>query len=312
MKLKLLVSPVARGAYFDAYLDVARAELRAHFPQAGAELEQVGGLDFLAAELEEAVLPTLARLSFFQGAFCDGGAAGLEPLALEDGFLLPQALVFGAKYQGKTNELETQLAINLALLHRAGDRPAQTLLDPMAGRGTSLLWALRYGLHATGIEKDPDAPAALHAHLKKQAKLHRIKHSHRKGFVGKKNRKGSGGFVHYEMAGRSLRLVTGDGGAAPELLSGQRFDLIVTDLPYGVRFRDGPKRSPLELVAACAGAWVASLRAGGAMVLVFNSYQPRREELVEVFAGLGCSPGEFSAPHRMSESIVRDLLVLTR
>jgi hypothetical protein len=310
MKLKLLVSPLAKGAYFDAYLDVARAELRAHFPEIEAELEQVGGLDLLALELEEASLPAVARLSFVQGAFGDDSGR-LVPLALRSDFLLPEAVVFGAKYQGKTNELVTQLAINVALRFCATRRPQKTLLDPMAGRGTTLLWGLRYGVDATGIEQDRDAPAALHNHLKKQAKLHRIKHKHQKGFVGRKQRSGRGAFALYEMAGHSLRFITGDSRRAPDLLGKQRFDLIVSDLPYGVRFKGASRRSPLELVAECAEGWLASLREGGAMVLVFNSYQPKREDLAQIFARPGFRIEGFSAPHRMSESIVRDLFVLT-
>lgn len=312
MKLKLLISPLAKGAFFNAYLDVAQAEFRTHFPGVDSEIEQVGGFDFLVMELEEASLPTVARLSFVQGAFRDDEAGRVVPLALQGDFLLPEAVVFGAKYQGKTNELVTQLAINLGLRFCTTNRSQKSLLDPMAGRGTTLLWGLRYGVNATGIEQDPDAPQALHNHLKKQAKLHRIKHSYREGFVGKKSRSRIGAFSLYEMAGHNLRFITGDSRRAPDLLGKQRFDLIVSDLPYGVRFKGDSRRSPLELIEVCAEGWLASLREGGAMVLVFNAYQPTREELAAVFAGPSFRIEDFSAPHRMSESIVRDLFVLTR
>jgi hypothetical protein len=48
------------------------------------------------------------------------------------------------------------------------------------------------------------------------------------------------------------------------------------------------------------------------MVLVYNRLQPAREPLAAPFvaAGLELSPVEL--PHRMSESILRDLLVLTK
>ncbi len=312
LRLKLLVSPLAKGAYFDAYLDVAEAEFRVYFPGLKIAREQVGALDFLVVELEESSLPAVARLSFVQGVFRDEGVQGIVPLALADEFLLPDALVFGAKYQGKTNELVTQLAINLALRFCTTGRSEKSLLDPMAGKGTTLFWGLRYGLDSTGIEVDPGAPQALHSHLKKQTKLHRIKHSHSKGFVGKKNKRQDGRFFLYEMAGHRLRLITGDSRRAPNLLSRQRFDMIVSDLPYGVRFTGNSRRSPIELIQACAKGWVSSLREGGAMVLVYNSYQPKRDELAAAFAESGCRIEEFRAPHRMSESIVRDVMVLTR
>ena len=312
MELKLLVSPLAKGAYYASVLDVARTEFAAHFPQAEATFERIGGLDFLNTDLEESSLCTMVRLSFVQGVFHDKGRSGLVPLSPEIGFALPEELVFGVKYQGKTNELVTQLAINIGLRFRPGGNPARSLLDPMAGRGTTLLWALRYGLHATGIEQHPSAIEALHRHVKKQTKLHRLKHRCHEGFVGKKNKKGIGKFVQYEMAEHTLRLIAGDSRNAPELLNEKRFDLIVCDLPYGVLFGGGSRRNPLDLVSDCARGWLASLRSDGALVLIFNSYQPKRDALAAVFAHLGARIETFSAPHRMSESIVRDLLVVTK
>ena len=312
MKFKLLVSPLAKGAYYASVLDVARAEFAAHFPQAEVVFERIGGLDFLNTDLEESTLHSLARLSFVQGVFCDRERSGWMPVSAETGFLLPEDLVFGVKYQGKTNELVTQLAINIGLRFRPGGNPARSLLDPMAGRGTTLLWALRYGLHATGIEQRPDAIEALHRHVKKQTKLHRLKHRYAEGFAGQKSKKGIGKFVQYEIAEHTLKLLTGDSRNAPELLGGKRFDLIVSDLPYGVQFGGGSRRNPLDLVTACARGWLASLREDGALVLIFNRYQPKRDALAAVFADLEAEVESFSAPHRMSESIVRDLLVVTK
>lgn len=48
------------------------------------------------------------------------------------------------------------------------------------------------------------------------------------------------------------------------------------------------------------------------MVLIFNALQPKRAELVEVFEGVGLTAQPFEAPHRMSESILRDLVVFTQ
>lgn len=312
MKLKLLISPLARAAYFSEYLEVCLAELGALIPGIDPDVERVGDLDFIAMELAEEQLPAMARASFVQGIF-EIDAGRLKPLDRTAEFLLPDQLVHGVKYQGKTNEMVTQLAINLAL--RFCDRPAapRTLLDPMAGKGTTLLWALRYGLDARGIERDPGALEALHRHVKRQTKLHRIKHSHGDGTIGARKRGARGKFVRYELGGHTAQLITGDSREAPDLLAGQRFDTLVTDLPYGVQHRgSSQRRSPLPTLRDCAPAWVASLRQGGAMVLVFNSFQPRRAELEELFVAHGCRLAPFEAPHRMSESIRRDLIVFTR
>ena len=314
MKVKILISPLARGAYFDEFEAVAQQEFAACFTD-GAEpqfLESIGGLSLISADIEERALPSIARLSFVQGIFEVDDGNGLHPLKVETGLRFPAHLVHGWKYQGKTNEMVTQMAINIALKYCNTGRVPQTLLDPMAGKGTTLLWGLRYGLGGVGIEQDTSAISALEAHLKKQTKLHRLKHSIAKGSVGPKHKGGKGKFLSCTMEDVSLRLVAGDSLEAPTLLGAQRFDMIVTDLPYGVQFKGGPKRSPLDTVKGCARGWMDSLRGGGAMVIIYNTYQPSRHQLAAAFSSLPCQLHDFSAPHRMSESIVRDFLVITR
>ncbi|MEO1481788.1 MAG: hypothetical protein AAFU77_06760 [Myxococcota bacterium] len=286
-----LVSPLARGAYFQSTIEVATAELLAHGYDANHR--RVGPFDFFDVETDAP--EALTRLSFVQGLFADR-----EPLNVTPGFQLPSELVFGHKYPGKTHEIVTQLAINLALNFAAPG--AKTLLDPMAGRGTTLSWAARYGLNARGIEKDESALDAFHAHVKKTTKLHRLKHKHEAGHVG---RKGHGRFTRYTFGENSMQLIAGDSRDASTLVGKQRFDLIVSDLPYGVRF----DREALEDLAP---GWTARLKDRGAMVLIFNRNQPSRKALAELFGAQGLRCAAFEAPHRMSESIVRDLIVFTR
>lgn len=310
MRLSILLTPLARGAWFAQAHAVALAELRLHFPAAEPVLRTGGGLDLVDVDLPEAALPQVARLACVQGVFArDDG--GLRPLLDLPRLSLPDGLVYGAKYRGKTNELVTQLALNVALAHAAPD-PAPRVLDPMAGRGTTLLWALRYGLDARGIERDPRAIDDLQRHVRRQTKLHRLKHRLTVGQIGKKRRDQRGRFLELTLGGPTLRLVTGDSRDARELLNRERYTAVVTDLPYGIQ-HTGPrgKRDPLDEVAACAPGWAESLRPGGCMVLVFNALLPRREALVRVIAATGLVEQPFRVPHRMSESILRDLAVFT-
>jgi hypothetical protein len=313
MNVKLLLSPLTKGAYFADAVQVARAEYLAHFPGREVAEEWVGPLVFLNADADEADFEQILRLSCVQALFTDHDGA-LTAIDKVSGFEFPAALVWGAKYPGKTNELVTQLAINVGLAFlKTKDRSPKSLLDPMAGRGTTLLWALRYGLDARGIELDPKALAALQRHVKKQTKLHRIKHKQTEGGVGSFSRKSHGRFLQYQMGQRTLRLITGDACEAEALLQRKRSHLIVADLPYGVQHSDaGGARNPLKTLRACAPVWRDCLRSGGAMVLIFNTYQPRRSELVRTFVEAGLQEQLFTAPHRMSESIVRDLVVFTK
>ena len=310
--LKLLLDPRAEGAFFADTLAVAQAEVRAAFPAAEPAVAAHHTLTFLSVALPEAAAPALVRLATVQAVFAEG-EGGLRLLDADPGFALPPTLVWGTKYRGKTHELATQLALNVALAHHTpADRPLK-LLDPMAGRGSTLLWALRYGLEARGVEQDPRALADLQRHVKRQCKLHRLKHQQRKGSVGPKRKDQAGAFLEYRFGERGLKLVTGDSRDVASLLAGERVDLIVSDLPYGVQHVGrGGTRDPLPALAECAEGWAGLLRRGGVMALLYNRFLPKRRALLEVFEGAGLVAQPFEAPHRMGESIRRDLLVLRR
>lgn len=307
MRVRVLISPLVRAAYFDSVLDVASAELQS-CGFAGAEPSSTGGMDFLEVDVDEGELPALARLSFVQGLF------GLEdeklvPLDRAADFSWPEALVYGQKYQGKTNELVTQLAINIGLHQMKSDSKRVTLLDPMAGRGTTLMWALRYGFDARGIEIDDKSTEMFHAHIKKQSKLARLKHRTESGRIGKVKKQGK--FERFTFGDQKITMVNGDS-RLTDWTENRRFDLIATDLPYGIQHKGDEKRSPLSVVEVCAPQWAESLKKGGAIVLIFNEYQTKRRDLAAMFGPLELEVSEFSAPHRMSESIVRDLIVFRR
>lgn len=309
----LLVSPLARSAFFGDYLDTARAELAFCVGSVAANHRRVGDMDFLEVEVEEASLPRLIALSFAHGLFAGAGGE-LTPLALAPSWALHEDFVYGAKYRGKTNEMLTQMLINLGLSALDAGSPAGIkLLDPMCGRGTTLLWAMRYGMRSRGIEQDHSALADVRQNVKKWCKIHRQKHQFETGFIGKANKKGEGSFLDFSTADAAMRMVVGNSTEAPTLLGGEKFHLLVSDLPYGVQhFTTANTRNPIETLEACAPGWVASLRPGGAMVLAFNSYQPKRRELIAVFARHGMEALDFAAAHRMSESIVRDIVVLRK
>jgi len=310
MDLWLLVDPRIRGATFAERLDVARAELASWRPEAFVAAHAVGDLEFLQVHLDEADLTEAARRSFVHGMFLVEGS-GLRPLDASPDWALPEALVVADRYRGKTHERVTQLSINLAMdAARLPESPA-TLLDPVAGRATTLLWAARYGLASRGIEREARHLDGLHRHIKRQAKVHRIRHRHQSGFMQKKNRDGVGRFVHYDLGGHELRLIAGDTADAPRLLQGQRFDLIVADLPYGVQFRGGRHRLA-DQVAAWLPAWTQCARPGAGMALIYNTYQPTPEQLADAVRACGWHVASVSVAHRMSESILRDVLVAVR
>jgi len=172
---------------------------------------------------------------------------------------------------------------------------------------------MRYGMKAKGIEQDAGALADIRQTVKKWCKVHRQKHEWKEGFTGKANKQDQGKFIDFAVNDASMRVIAGDSTEACHLLNRETFHLLVTDLPYGVQhFTTDKTRNPLATLKACAPAWRDSLKPAGVMVLAFNRYLPRREELIGVFTEHGMQALAFSAPHRMSESIVRDVVVLKR
>ncbi len=308
-QIALQISPVVRGAYFHDYLEVAGAELRQVLGEREWQLQRYGALEFLLLDLAPQDWTAAARLSFVQGLY-EVVEGGLRPLSADPEWRLHEDFVFGSKFRGKTNEHLTQMLLNVGLAASGHDSPeGLRLLDPMCGRGTTLLWGMRYGMRGRGIEQDPKALADLSGSLKKWCKLHRVKH-HLRESAGQGRRRAEGRFLEFQAADTGLRLYTGDAREAGAVLGGERFDLIVSDLPYGVQHHTTAKtRNPLAVLEDCVAPWRDSLRPGGVIVLAFNSYMPRRDALVSLFEAGGLQAEAFSARHRMSESIVRDVVL---
>ncbi|WP_372885048.1 TRM11 family methyltransferase [Shimia sp.] len=309
----LLISPAAGAAYFADVREVALAEIAGLAGVEVGDIETRGGMEFLRLTCAETRITDLLRLSFAQGVFQieEGKWAPVEGGA---GFLLHEDFVSGEKYRGKTNEMLTRMLINLALQEADTGAAKPRLLDPMCGRGTSLFWAMRFGLSATGIEQDGAALNEIRRGLKKWTKLHRQKHKLVEGWVQKSNKKGVGKYLDFMAEGQVARVITGDTVNARDLVGRRPFDLLVTDIPYGVQHMGGADgaRSPLATIEAAAPGWAACLAPGGVMAIAFNSYIPKRARMEAAFEGLDLQVLKRNVAHRMSESILRDVLLLRK
>lgn len=306
--LALQISPESKSAYFAEYLDVAQAELKAVLPDLTYDLTSIGPFEFIELEAEAHQLQKLLSLSFVQGAF-EVEQGSYKPLSTQTTFALHDDFVFGSKFKGKTNEHLTQMLLNVGLaMINAESGEGLKLLDPMCGRATSLIWALQYGFNAWGIERDKQAQPDIQRNLKKWCKIHRQKHKFNQGFIG--GSKKSGTFIDFIANDKSLRVANGDARNADEIFTKDKFDLIASDLPYGIQHTTADNtRNPLAVLEECVEPWRNCLKKQGAIVLAFNKYNPKREAIIHVFEKQGLMAQAFECPHRMSESIVRDVVV---
>lgn len=310
-KIAIQISPEAKAAYFSDYLYVAEQELNHVIGSIPFNAVKKGGLEFFELDNTGLDLDKILRLSFVQGIYAIEGNL-LRPLELTADYHLHEDFVFGSKFKGKTNERLTQLLINVGLATIGKDATKDVkLLDPMCGRATTLLWAMRYGLQAKGIEQDTKAIEDIHRNLKKWTKLHRQKHKLSEGFIGGQKKKRTGQFLDFNTEQGSMRIVIEDARKAEQVFKKEKFDLLISDLPYGIQhFTTEKTRNPLTIIEQCIKPWKTCLKKTGAIVLAFNSNNPKRIDLINAFEQCGFKAHTFSARHRMSESIIRDILVL--
>jgi tRNA G10 N-methylase Trm11 len=286
----------------------------------GAEPTTLEGVPYLSVELAEDVSPTvLGGLAATYAVFCREGDL-LRPVEAPAGLRLDDDLLTIPKYPGKTNEQLTRTLLNVTVAAAdLGHRDRLTVLDPLAGRGTTLSWALALGYDAVGVEVERREVEAYAAFLTTWLRRKRLKHR-----IGMTTLRRSGqrlAEVLEAQVGRddpqSLTVYAADTLMTAELLQRRRVDVVVTDAPYGVahgsRGHSGRNRRPAELLEAALPVWVSVLRPGGAVGIAWNTHGLSRDVLVGLCSAAGLEvrdDGPYRGfAHRVDAGIHRDLLV---
>jgi hypothetical protein len=336
----LLLAPSSNRVYAGDAPRIAAAEvevLAAPDPATrflGAGAVNIAGVPYLSVTTDGPLDPALlGRLSGAYACFVRGGAGEddlLRPVTLERPERYDDDLLTIPKYPGKTNEQLTRTLLNLTLATTAWSKEAGTrrfsILDPLAGRGTTLSSALLLGHDAVGVEVERREVDAYATFLRTWLRRKRLKHTidlrplRRRGVH-------LGEVMEVEVApdkeahrsgGRqSLTLYACDTLRTAELVERRRFDAIVTDAPYGIahgsRSAGGRNRSPAELLGAAVPIWASVLRTGGALGIAWNTHGLARDELAQMCSSAGlqvCSTGPYlRLAHRVDAGIHRDLLI---
>ncbi|MBM7776589.1 SAM-dependent methyltransferase [Actinokineospora baliensis] len=334
----LLVRPALNRVYADSSVDLMAAELAVFGDRVlggrigGIEPVRIGGVPYLgfdAEGLDDRDVRYLANLSSAYALF-ERRDDLLAPVELAGLDRFDDDLITIQKYSGKTNEHFTKLMLNLAVASSefAGEMLDRRLrvLDPLCGRGTTLNQALMYGYDTAGIDLDMKDFDAYSTFLQTWLKRKRLKHTaevtrvRREGKVIARRLTASVGIDKESYkAGDALSLdyVNADTTEAAKFHRASTFDVIVADAPYGVqhgsRAGGGLHRGPLELVQAALPGWASLLRAGGTVVLSWNTNVVPREALVDALASAGLTPLDegpyLGFSHRVDQAIVRDVVV---
>ena len=185
---------------------------------------------------------------------------------------------------------------------------------------------LTLGFDVAGVDVDLKAIEAYAAFLKTYLRRKRIKHTAEMSPV-RRDGKSIGRRFDAEITSplddrrSSSTIFSGDTRDSAALFGKRRFDLVVTDAPYGIVHgsRSGPsgrERSPSTLLDEAIGVWAGQLKTGGALALSWNTYGMSRESLGALAEESGLRPLEDGPyrrlAHRVDASIQRDLFVAVR
>ncbi len=332
VRVALLTKESSNRVYADQAQRLLQAELAAIAPAMSSPLlscstETIGNVGWVVAELDGLTGDDrflLSNLSGIRALFEVEEDERFLPLVLERFERFSNDLITIQRYPGKTNELFTHLMLNLTLAASATARERidrgerARLLDPVAGRGTTLNRGLLYDMDVTGIEVNDADVDHYRTFLTTWLKDKRMKHDNARERVRKGPAAGSSSFTVSIGNGPTVHVVRGSSEVARTLLPGRRFDVIVGDLPYGVQHKakagGAAIRSPREFVEAALGDWHRLLEPGGALGLAWNLHTLPREHLDEAVRSAGFAPVEYpeSFEHVVDRSITRDVLVAVR
>lgn len=332
----MLLKSHANVRYLQSMQKLAMRECACMLSALGVEAEpcirDIEGVSFLSFDAE-ALSPQAWRMLSSHSAVAFAATEEqnlLHPVRLLPPSFLADDLAQIPKYKGKTNVEFTMLLLNCA--RAASDfalsQEPLTVLDPLCGRGTTLLCALTRGDHAVGMDADEKAIAECDAYLARYLQYHRLKHAREKRSITLPER-GDAKEIWYELARdaqgyrqgdrRSLRLIAGDFRRVARAMPRQAAHLIVADLPYGVQHAPmkGARMSSLETLAQDLSAGAARLlKNGGALALSFNEYTLKRRTLETAVSDAGLHVlqdgpyADFS--HWVEQAVQRDVVIAKR
>lgn len=338
VKYAILLQSGHNRVYYEASQKLAVSELTVaansmHSACRDIQIETIAGTPYCTFQTENEIdthdLGILSRLSFVFVLFrisTNDDQTCLTPVLLAEWQYINEKITTLLKYKGKTNELFTKMMVNIAYLTSALKMPAK-LLDPMAGKGTTLHAAMAAGLHAYGIEVSKTAAHDACVFIKKFLETERLKHTTtRRTINGDKKAVGKATAFTYAAdkqafaSGdtRSVEMVAGDAAQADCFYKKAFFDMVVADLPYGVqhgsRQQGGLSRSPEALLQSCLPTWTAVLKKGGAIVLSWNTYVLGKNKMTELLAAHGFLPmhEDISFSHSVDVSIQRDIVIAVK
>ena len=332
----ILIHPGHNRVYYDNAMNLMLEEIKAVMlntdcPIDGVEPTMIAKIPYVTFQVEgdlshEATM-MLGRLSAFFALYAVEAGDMLRPILCDAKYKFPESINTILKYIGKTNEQFTHLMINLATAACKTGTERKRLLDPLAGKGTTLFEATRFGYDTVGVETNEKWIKEGENYMVRYLKTGRYKHKVQTESKSEGKRK-IAKMAHITFANdkeayqagntQLMSMIHADTRMVQKIVRKRSCDMIVADLPYGIQHaskgQGGMKsKSATALVKEALPSWLSALRKGGSMVLSFNTHTTKRVELAAVCRSHGMEVLE-DAPfvgyeHAVDQAIKRDILV---
>ena len=337
----ILYNPGHNRVYFETSLSLAVSEFYIAAEKFSTQFEHVQhqnifDIDYLTFETSRPLsLPDVkivSDLSFVYALFemqNINNEVYLKPIRKANENFVDESMSTILKYTGKTNEIFTRMMINVAY-YSQNNTGAIRLLDPIAGKGTTLYEGLIKGYNVYGIEIGESIVNESHHFVKRFLETARYKFEYASLKISGQNKSFSA-LRHTFVTAKTkedfkskntkiIEMIAGNSLYANKYYKKNFFDVIVGDLPYGVQHgnvtnekQSSITRNPAELLHACLPAWLEVLKPNGVIVLAWNSNVLPRQKMEQLFAARGLavknSDVYLSFEHKVDQSIMRDMIV---
>ncbi len=340
-KYVILANPGHNRVYFDTSKKMSKAELNIVLSKMTdkyeVDEEMISNVYYITfktdVKLTEEQLKIINKLSFTYAVFSEikiEDKIYLEPIQKNTNYYLDEGISSILKYTGKTNELFTRMMLNVAVNSLSYENENIKVLDPIAGKGTTLYEALTNGYDAYGVEIGDKVATEAFTFMKKYLEKAKLKHTVHKEKISGENKKfkATKNTVNIfrtkeEQKNKQFKtweLVSGNSMYCDTYFKRKFFDVIVGDLPYGVQHGNVTKekqsnitRNPDKLIDSCAKSWFRVLKKGGVIVLAWNNFVLPREQFSEILKKHGftvLSDEQYlQFEHRVDQAIRRDIIV---
>ncbi len=301
--------------------------------------QNIAGIDYITFqtdnELSGSDVSILSDLSFAYALFeieTLNGNQYLRPIKPVREDFVDESISTIMKYTGKTNELFTRMMINVAFYSQDNQNNIK-LLDPLAGKGTTLYEGLMKGYNVYGIEISDQLVNESYHFVKRFLETARYKFDYSSMKISGPKKSFSALRHSFETARtkedfkskqtRAIEMIAGNSLYADKFFKKHFFDMIVGDLPYGVQHgnitnkkQTSLTRNPAELLNACLPSWMEVLKPEGIIVLAWNSHVLSRDKMEQLFEDQGLTVKKDDAylqfEHRVDQSILRDIIVAVK